>query len=483
MEQNIWNPIHFDNNWKKCDTSVLEGILPSWLEKRKYLNDESPEYKEFIDRLKRQHAIETGVIEKLYDLKEGITETFIKEGFVESYLQHGDTNIPAKQLMLYLTDNFKAIEFVFDLIKDNRPLSKGFLLELHQLITQHQDYIDALDPNGNLIQIELLKGQFKQMDNNPKRQDGTKFIYCPPVQVDSEIENMLRIYKILTDDRVSPIIIASWLHHAFTVIHPFQDGNGRVARLLATSILVKNNLFPLTITRFARNSYISALEKADSGEPQSLVTLFCEVQKKSIESILNLQPNLPANNLDEMASLLSDRILNKKQKTLETEQNTINQNRIEIFNICHSILEKSYKKLQNSISDAAATIHFETVLPEEQKYYYYTHQITEYAKQHQYYFNKAFPRGWFQFSFHLDQDSAYKLIISIHHLGYDDSTIAIGTILEYSKDHDKVTIPLTVKPYTMSIVDEKNFHNLHKSIESYLTNTISISLAQIIHES
>lgn len=70
--------------------------MPSWYRKREELLTGNKDYEDFLNRLKRQHAIETGVVEKLYDLNEGITQTFIKEGFVESYLQHGDTNISPK---------------------------------------------------------------------------------------------------------------------------------------------------------------------------------------------------------------------------------------------------------------------------------------------------------------------------------------------------------------------------------------------------
>jgi hypothetical protein len=168
---NIWKPIQFSKKWQNCNTSKLDTIQPSWVRKRQSMKEETEEYKLFLNRLKRQHAIETGVIEKLYDLNEGITETFIKEGFVESYLQHGDTNIDPKQLMSYLNDNFEAIDFVFDLVKNNRPLTKGFIKELHQLITKHQDSAEGRDQFGNRLQIPLLKGSFKIRENNPTRAD------------------------------------------------------------------------------------------------------------------------------------------------------------------------------------------------------------------------------------------------------------------------------------------------------------------------
>lgn len=98
-EVKIWEGIEFNEKWSDTDTSKSDDIAPSWYKKRKEFEDGESGYQEFLDRLKRQHAIETGIVEKLYDLSEGITQTLIKEGFVESYISHNDTNIPPKKLM------------------------------------------------------------------------------------------------------------------------------------------------------------------------------------------------------------------------------------------------------------------------------------------------------------------------------------------------------------------------------------------------
>lgn len=73
---NIGKPIEFNDSQLKTNTSKIDSILPSWLRKRKILKEDSNEYKNFINRLKRQHSIETGIVKRLYDLKEGITEIF-----------------------------------------------------------------------------------------------------------------------------------------------------------------------------------------------------------------------------------------------------------------------------------------------------------------------------------------------------------------------------------------------------------------------
>ncbi len=286
----LWKFLTYGDSWKHCDTSSIDDISSSWFQRRKKLQDNSREYELFLTGLKREHAIETGIVERMYDLDKGITEAFIKEGFVQSYISHGDTNVPIPKLISHLKDHLSAVDFVYNVVKENRELTVSFVKELHSLITHHQEYADGRDQFGNKTRIKLLRGKFKERENNPSREDGTVIMYYPPEHVEAEMDNLVLLSNEAVADGVHPIINAAWLHHAFTTIHPFQDGNGRVARLLSSLILVKNGFFPFTVLREeAKVKYIDALEEADSGRAQKLVDYFIEVQRRNIEKALNIQ--------------------------------------------------------------------------------------------------------------------------------------------------------------------------------------------------
>lgn len=495
----IWQPIQFKENWLLTNTSKLDDLAPSWFRKRDKLKEGSKEYEEFVNRLKRQHAIETGIVEKLYDLKEGITQTFIKEGFVESYLQHGDTNISPKQLIAYLKDHFDAIDFVFDVVKQNRQITKGFILELHQLITQHQNTTDAVDSLGNIVKVELLKGQFKKFDNNPKRADGTIFLYCPPIHVDSEIDHLISILNQLEEQQTKPIVISAWFHHAFTQIHPFQDGNGRLARLLASLILIKHGLFPFTVKGSEKKKYIDSLEFADKNEPQPLVDFFCEVEKRNIEEVLNLKLEVSTtkSSFDEVANVFSKRIEKWKSGIQRDRIEKIKENRIKIFQFSDTVLNETVIELKKRISKDMAEIYQEKSFPESKNYFWFTHQIVDYAKMHNYFFNRSLPRGWFKVAFVLSEERQYQLVVSIHHYGYDDSTIAVGAFLEFMEsatnskkakgfsrkgqnDNLITSLPLDIKPHIISL--EAEIEELELNLKSFLQDTITIALGQIASE-
>jgi hypothetical protein len=101
-------------------------------------------------------------------------------------------------------------------------------------------------------------------------------------QVDPEMGRLLVCHREHEERRVPVEVEAAWLHHRFTQIHPYADGNGRVARALTSLVFIKAGWFPLVVTREDRPRYIDALEAADVGGLQSLVSFFIDVQKRAL---------------------------------------------------------------------------------------------------------------------------------------------------------------------------------------------------------
>lgn len=480
----IWKPVELSQIWKVSDTSILDDISASWFERRKKLEEDSSEYSDFLSRLKREHAIETGVIERLYDLRKGITETFINEGFIKSFLSHGDTDIPEDDLISHLNDHLDSVNFVFDVVKENRPLSTSFIKELHQLVTRNQKYAEGRDNLGNKTQIQLIKGKYKEWENNPTREDGAKILYCPPAQVDSEMDNLISIYNNEVDNGLHPLTLAAWFHHAFTTIHPFQDGNGRLARLLSSLIFIKFGYFPFTVLREeAKVKYIEALERADKDDPQSLVSYFGEVQKRNIQKALNLK-EITSTSLIEVQDIFVQKIEIWKNQKVQEHQELLKRSRNEVFNYCklvlNELMESLKEKLNGNVDLSIASCSFDN--SKIQHFFHY--QIIGYANKHNYFFNRSLPKSWLMFKIEIAQDRKYQLGISIHHYGYDDSTLAIGSFLEFkgSKEDEKVdtTLPLDIPPHVISISD--NINSKKKNISSYLENALTLALAQIASE-
>ena len=106
-------------------------------------------------------------------------------------------------------------------------------------------------------------------------------IYCPPEQVDSEMDAFISVYANEMKD-AHILIRAAWTHFTFVQIHPFQDGNGRIARLLTSLVLIQGGLFPFALERSQRPQYIEALEAADDGNYQPLLDMLMNDQLDSM---------------------------------------------------------------------------------------------------------------------------------------------------------------------------------------------------------
>ncbi|MGI9296849.1 MAG: Fic family protein [Gammaproteobacteria bacterium] len=281
-----WHPItDMDDFFEESVHEELRHLAEVWREQKSNLDPEQLQI--FTDKLKREWAIETGQIEGVYDIDPGTTETLIERGISEQLIPHTVQN-PGKTLAM-LQDHQNVVDGLFDFVKGGRALSVSYIKELHAALTQNQDVAVGVDQFGKKADIPLLHGAFKKMSNDPKTPSGEVHQYCPPEHTASEMDNLIAMYSAHGERKIPPLAAAAWLHHRFTQIHPFQDGNGRVARCLASVIFIKAGWFPLVINRDARNKYLNALEAADGGDLSALINLFAKVQSEFFYRSFGLQ--------------------------------------------------------------------------------------------------------------------------------------------------------------------------------------------------
>ena len=278
------------------DFSEIDSLQRQWLSIRERREAANPEiFRAFLERLERSWAIETGIIEGLYTLDRGVTETLVQRGFNAELIDRSATNKDPEELVRVLEDHREAAQGVYQEIREGRALSKTLIRSLHVTLTQHQPTYTAYDQFGNRFETPLDRGGFKKLPNNPTRPDGRIHEYCPPVQVDSEIDNLVEWHAAHREQGYHPLLIAAWLHHAFTQIHPFQDGNGRVARALHTWHLVRENYLSVVVSRDDHPAYIDALEAADDGNLNAFVDFLVRLEKQTLlEALAEPEPVSPA---------------------------------------------------------------------------------------------------------------------------------------------------------------------------------------------
>jgi Fic family protein len=416
-----WHPITPpDKSWRVFRHDNLHTLARAWTEARQVLANTNG-YSDFMVKLRRQIAIETGVIERLYTMDRGVTLMLIESGIDASLIPHGKTDKNSSEVVALIRDQESALGMIFDFVGQQRSLSTSFIKQLHQLLTKNQDYTEGIDSLGRLGQVTLIKGDWKRLPNNPTRPDGSTHTYCPPEQVVSQMDELIRLYHEQDQAGVAPEVQAAWLHHRFTEIHPFQDGNGRVARLLASLVFIQAGWFPLVVLdedeHQSRLSYIKALEQADGGNLQPLVNLFARAQQRIMRRALSL-----AEEVKEEAHTRQERIRLAAEK-LRAQNRQARAERVErVTRLSDALVAQARERLatlQGQLSEELrdlATVRLSVDVP--QTSHWYRQQIVWTARQHDYfaYLNDDGYRHWSVLSI-MRGGQRTEILLSWHFLG------------------------------------------------------------------
>ena len=157
-------------------------------------------------------------------------------------------------------DAVKAVEAA---VRDERGLTQEFARSLHQVLLREPYDVEALAPDGARTKRTIRVGTYKTAPNNVKTSTGETYFFTPPERVQMEMTDLLDWARRREEEGEHPVILAATFHYRFVRIHPFDDGNGRMARLLMNMILIRHGYAAAVIGRDDRERYIGELEQAD----------------------------------------------------------------------------------------------------------------------------------------------------------------------------------------------------------------------------
>jgi len=162
-----------------------------------------------------------------------------------------------------------AIEYVEKIVADQEKLTPFHVRQIHKLVLSQID--DASAGNYRVTQVQIAGAQ-----------------YVPPEAWEVPAQ-MTEWGKWLMGAKKSthPVILAALAHHRLVKIHPFVDGNGRIARLVMNLILMQNGYPPTVILRTDRQSYYRVLSLADDGKDKSLINFVGKAVERSLTLYLN----------------------------------------------------------------------------------------------------------------------------------------------------------------------------------------------------
>lgn len=139
------------------------------------------------------------------------------------------------------TNHFRCIDLIID--KAEERLTEQLIKELHRLLKSG---------TSDSRKEWFVVGDYKRLPNEVGGLETT-----PPEAVEQEVRELLAIYNALCEKTLDDILS---LHHRFETIHPFQDGNGRVGRLILFKECLATGIVPFIITDELKLFYYRGLQ-------------------------------------------------------------------------------------------------------------------------------------------------------------------------------------------------------------------------------
>jgi len=208
-------------------------------------------------------------------------------------IQHGIT-VGGKRLSEHLeaTDHYEALRWMREIAESGRPLSEEIVTELHRRVVLHS--------------CPEIAGRYSTL---PRRVAGSAVIFPNPIKIPKLMADLgVTLASMLSNPRS-----AFDAHYRLVSIHPFEDGNGRTARLLMNLILIRGGYPPIAVGPADRKEYLNALEE---GQLTDDLSAFRSLMNKRLvetmtEYLDHFQKTLEAQRESERARFDSDRGLGR----------------------------------------------------------------------------------------------------------------------------------------------------------------------------
>ena len=194
-------------------------------------------------------------------------------GETVAFILHGIT-AKGKKLKdhLDIKGHNDAIDLLLGMIKDNRIFSESDIRSLHKIILVQEYTVDAITPDGKPTKKRIQLGIYKTTPNHVKTETGEIHYYSSPEETPILMKELIDWYnEAKQNKKIHKLILATLFHHKFVSIHPFDDGNGRLGRILMNLILMQDGFPPIVVKQEDKSNYYSVLSQADSGDYLAIV--------------------------------------------------------------------------------------------------------------------------------------------------------------------------------------------------------------------
>lgn len=222
---------------------------------------------ELVRGAMRAAATNTGAIEGLHGADRGLTISVLEQAvnWQEAVrLREGDEALELIEAAL------QGYEMALDLMTRNRAINEAWIRQVHATVCAPQKTYVVETPLGRQ-EHPLPLGEYKKSPNHVLLPGGGIHAYAPVLDTAPEMQRLVSELGTFEFDRAHGSLQAAYAHHALTMIHPFADGNGRVARVLSSVYTLRSSSIPMLVFVEDRATYYDSLLAADNGRPTFFV--------------------------------------------------------------------------------------------------------------------------------------------------------------------------------------------------------------------
>ncbi len=186
-----------------------------------------------------------------------------------------------------ITGHNEAINWILEIVRDQTELTEVFIRQLHVLLLKEDHYVDAVTgesvPTRKLVKV----GTYKIQPNHVITVTGETFYFAAPEETPAKMRDLIDWFRAEKEkSSTNPIILAALFHYRFISIHPFDDGNGRVARILMNFILMQFGFPPVIIKTDDKENYYAVLRLADADQLEPFIEYIADNLVRSLEIMI-----------------------------------------------------------------------------------------------------------------------------------------------------------------------------------------------------
>ncbi|OGB30705.1 MAG: hypothetical protein A3F78_00230 [Burkholderiales bacterium RIFCSPLOWO2_12_FULL_61_40] len=224
----------------------------------------------------------------------GIEGSTLTRGETHFFLSEGLT-VEGKPFKDFLDakNHAEAIDLLFDVVANKQPITEGFIKNINALVLHGVDSTPAQNAMGQRVRKKATPGEYKQLPNHVQQPDGTIHYYVEPLHVHDQMQALVA-WIVSAMEALHPMHVAAVAHYNMVRIHPFDDGNGRGARILMNLILMKAGYFPAVVRLETKRHYLEALAQADRGHLAPFISFIADAVIATQQSVLDVLDRNPS---------------------------------------------------------------------------------------------------------------------------------------------------------------------------------------------